>query len=76
MIGFTLGRPSSRSCPAPRRRRRDIYTGQLGPGARVVTVRTVNGVRVPDGAYDLVNGERRAAVTLSAPVTIDATAPA
>jgi hypothetical protein len=36
----------------------------------------VNGVRVPDGAYDLVNGERRAAVTLSAPVTIDATAPA
>jgi len=56
-----------------------IYSGQLGAGPQsIVWNGTGNGVRVPDGAYDVVTTASDAvgSVSFSAPLTVDATAPA
>jgi hypothetical protein len=55
-----------------------IFAGQLGPGPQSLAWNgTSNGVRVADGAYDLVTlvGAPPAVATFSAPLAIDTTPP-
>ncbi|MBV8080191.1 MAG: N-acetylmuramoyl-L-alanine amidase [Actinobacteria bacterium] len=55
-----------------------VFAGTLGPGVQSVAWNgTVNGVRVPDGAYEVVATVTDAlgGVTFAAPLTVDATPP-
>jgi hypothetical protein len=80
VFGFTLSQPvpvqlliQSRGVVVA-----TAYAGQLGPGPQSITWNgTSNGVRFPDGTYDavVVASGSLGTVSLSLPVTVDATAP-
>ncbi len=80
VIGFTL----ARSVPVQVLLERagavvaTIFAGQLGPGPQsIVWNGTSNGVRVPDGTYDVVTvaSDTTGVLTFSAPLTVDTTPP-
>ena len=55
-----------------------IFAGQLGPGPQsIVWNGTSNGVRVPDGTYDVVTvvSDTTGVLSFSAPLTVDTTPP-
>jgi hypothetical protein len=55
-----------------------VYSGPLGPGQQTIVWNgLVNGLRVPDGAYDVAIqvSDTLGTVTISAPLTVDVTAP-
>jgi hypothetical protein len=80
VVGFNLARPVSVQIVLQRAGApvATIFSGQLGAGPQsIVWSGTSNGLRVPDGTYDVVTTASDAvgAVSFSAPLTVDTTAP-